>query len=353
MATKADPDAIVADIRRVAEELGEPPSTDQYREHGKYTVPTVYNHFDGFVAAREQAGVAEGQLRPNSREELLNDIRRVSELVGGEPSWDEYVEHGDYAIKGITYRFDTWNEAKQEAGVYERENHEVTPAMLIEDMQRVDAEQSGALSQVTYDEYGKWTSMAVKRTFESWESACQQAGVTRSNKGPRTEESEELLEDIREVADELGRLPFRSEYNEMGEFSRQMAINRFGSWGQAVLEAGFEPNEPGAQPGEVHPLWEGGTYNYYGPNWMKRKREIRARDGECMLCGVSQEEHIEEMGERLSVHHIVRFEEFEDYKVANRRENLIALCRSCHSQIDEHDSQTREKLRKLVGSERG
>lgn len=348
MASKADPDAILDDLRRVANELNKPPSTDEYRKHGEYTVPTVYNHFDGFVAAREAADLSEGELRPNTREELLSDIQRVADVVGGEPAWDEYVEHGEYAIKGITYRFGTWNEAKQAAGVYDRENHEVTREMLIEDMQRVDAEQSGPLTQTVYNEYGEYTSRSVQRKFGSWERGCRDAGVTRPEMGPKKSSDEDLLEDIRDVADELDRLPFRSEYNDMGEFSRQMAIERFGSWTDAVLEAGFEPNEPGAQSGKLHPLWEGGGTRYYGPNWMDKKRKIRARDGECMICGVTFEEHIQQCDEALSVHHIVRFNEFDNYLDANQDENLIALCRSCHSQIDEHDAQTREKLRKLV-----
>lgn len=266
MAEKADPDAILADIRRVALELGEPPTTDDYREHGAFSVRTVYNHFDKFVAARERAGVAEGELRPNSREELLEDIQRVAEVVGGEPSWDEYDEYGEYAIRGITYRFETWNDAKRAAGVYDEANHGGTKEMLIDDMKAVDAEIDGALSQVEYNERGEFSVKSVQREFGDWETGCQEAGVTRPDLGPRTEPDEHLLKDIRGLAHVLDRLPSKTEYNERGKFSRQMAINRFGSWRDAVRKAGFEPRDPGGIYGEMHPLWSEEPV-YYGPNY--------------------------------------------------------------------------------------
>lgn len=344
-----DPDDILADIQRVADELGKAPSTDDYKEHGEYTTPTVYKYFESFVTAREKAGVAKGRLRPNSREELLDDIRRVADDVDGEPSWDDYVEHGDYAIKGIQYRFDTWLAAKQEAGVYKRENHELTKTMLIEDMQRVDDEQSGALSQVTYDEHGKWTSMAVKRSFESWESACQQAGVTRPDKGPRTESSQELLADIRDLAEELERLPSRAEYNQRGDFSRQMAINRFGSWNDAVREAGFEPRTPGPMTGEDAPNWRGGYEPYYGASWAEQRRKARRRDEySCVVCGMTEEQHKDEYGWELEVHHIKPFRKCDDHHEANDLENLATVCREHHSEYETLGAKGREKLRKLI-----
>jgi 5-methylcytosine-specific restriction endonuclease McrA len=79
--------------------------------------------------------------------------------------------------------------------------------------------------------------------------------------------------------------------------------------------------------GENHPRWkENGDY-YRGPNWHRQRSKARKRDNhECQHCGSSDSE--------LDVHHIIPFREFDDYERANRLQNLITLCDSCHSNVE-------------------
>lgn len=166
-------DKVLEDVQRVASELGKPPSTDDYRERGEFTVRTVYNHFEGFVAAREEAGVSEGELRPNSREELLEDIRRVDEMVDGEPTLVEYEEHGEYSESGVRYRFGNWTAAKKEAGVYTGGHRSLpTEGEILEDIRGVDSQINGVLSQTKYDSKGKFYSTTARRVIGNWGGAC-------------------------------------------------------------------------------------------------------------------------------------------------------------------------------------
>lgn len=349
MSARIPTDDILTDIRRVAADLGRAPTVADYREYGEYTVPTAARPFDGsFVKAREAADVAEGELRPNSREELLADIRAVADEVGGEPSKDEYKEHGEYALSGITYRFESWVDAKKEAGVFDGglgSAKNVSKELIIQDLRRVDATTSGPVSQVKYNQDGNYTVKTAQRYFGSWEEACQEAGVTRPDKGPRTEETSELIEDIRQVADSLGRPPSRGEYNRMGDFSRQMAIDRLGSWPEAVRRAGYEPRKPGGQPGEENSNWRGGYEPYYGRNWHEQRRAARRRDGyECVACRMTESDHVSKYGWGLEVHHIVPVREFEVPEDANTLDNLITLCRPHHRKYEELPAIECEKL---------
>jgi len=324
-----------ADLKRVAGRLGHPPTIAEYREHGKYSCPTVAKHFDGsFKTARAAAlDVPDNRLAEHRREELLADIERVAEMVDREPSKTDYEEHGDYALSTITYRFESWIAAKEEADVYDGLDETVTKEELLNDMERVDQEIDGPLSQLRYNKHGKWTTRPVKRRFSSWEKACQKAGVSRPNMGPRPADDKELLADIRNVANELDHVPSRSEYNEEGRFSRQMAINRFGSWPKAVEKAGYDPLPPGGQSGERNALWAD-EEPYYGPDWEEQAEEIRERDNyECQNCGMTNAEHTKEYESKLNVHHIKKARNFNNYQTANSRENLITLCNSCHTKI--------------------
>lgn len=80
--------------------------------------------------------------------------------------------------------------------------------------------------------------------------------------------------------------------------------------------------------GERHPLWRGGNGLYYGPNWREQARVARERDGHtCQDCGLTQRRPL------LDVHHLVRRRSFgDDFELGNRLENLVTVCKTCHSQ---------------------
>ncbi len=74
-----------------------------------------------------------------------------------------------------------------------------------------------------------------------------------------------------------------------------------------------------------------------GPNWEQQRNQARARDGHrCRHCGAA------ERPERAhDVHHIQPFRTFgyvraknDRYLEANRLENLVTLCRSCHRRVE-------------------
>ena len=71
-------------------------------------------------------------------------------------------------------------------------------------------------------------------------------------------------------------------------------------------------------------------------------QEIRERDGlECRFCGKSQERHISEHGHALHVHHIIpRSVEGSDHP-----ENLITVCRSCHTTIENTQGKAFKRLK--------
>lgn len=88
--------------------------------------------------------------------------------------------------------------------------------------------------------------------------------------------------------------------------------------------------------GERSCHWKGGNRSYYGPNWYQSREACLERDNyECVVCGTGNEEHKEQQGEELNVHHIRRIKEFEteeglDHEAANDLDNLVTLCRNCH-----------------------
>lgn len=85
----------------------------------------------------------------------------------------------------------------------------------------------------------------------------------------------------------------------------------------------------GAPIGENNPNWRGGVSLTYGENWtIQRLRALQRDNYTCQECGKTIDDCI------ISVHHIIPFRIFMDYKEANRLENLISLCRLHHSEAE-------------------
>ncbi len=96
-----------------------------------------------------------------------------------------------------------------------------------------------------------------------------------------------------------------------------------------VIERYKDPVErmKSSQPGEKNGNWKDGiSKEPYGFDFTEElKEQIRKRDNYiCQECKYSEKQ----LGYKLSVHHI-------DYdKKNNREDNLLSLCKSCHSQTN-------------------
>jgi 5-methylcytosine-specific restriction endonuclease McrA len=91
--------------------------------------------------------------------------------------------------------------------------------------------------------------------------------------------------------------------------------------------------------GKNNPMWTGRCLtknkSYRGPDWNQIKDKARARDNyTCQHCGMKESAHLDKWGRLLEVHHIVPFCNFNNYIKANKPNNLITLCKSCHMKAD-------------------
>ena len=71
--------------------------------------------------------------------------------------------------------------------------------------------------------------------------------------------------------------------------------------------------------------------NNYGPGWAQVRDRVRARDKyTCQVCGAV------ETNRQHDVHHKVPFRAFPSFMEANRLENLVTLCPSCHRKAEQN-----------------
>lgn len=80
--------------------------------------------------------------------------------------------------------------------------------------------------------------------------------------------------------------------------------------------------------GPNDPRYVGGPKTYRGRGWLEARKKAVIRDmGTCQDCGRL-------IGNSIPVHHIKPFRDFSTAEEANRLENLICYCQSCHMKME-------------------
>lgn len=109
---------------------------------------------------------------------------------------------------------------------------------LIEDIQRVHDEHDKLTVQL-YREHGNHAASTVINHFGSWNDAVEEAGIKPNTNEPTAKE--DIIEDIRRVHDEHGKISARL-YTKHGKWDDPTVQAKFGSWNAAVEAAGLTPN---------------------------------------------------------------------------------------------------------------
>lgn len=106
-------DELLADLRRVADELGHSPTVGDYRDHGKYSPKSLQKRFGSWNAAKEVAGLDTTHSTSHISDlELLADLHRVETELGHVPSTRDYAQRGEHSYMTLCYRFGSWRMAK-------------------------------------------------------------------------------------------------------------------------------------------------------------------------------------------------------------------------------------------------
>jgi len=176
---------LLDEVERLAEEFGRAPTTREMREQGKYTASVYFRRFDSWNDAIRAAGYTPAASSPDASEqripasELLEEIDRLADQVGGRPTAEQMNEHGQYSVRPYVNRFGSWNNAIERAGfspftgtsedLFSREE-------LITELRRLGnvVDRPPTVRQMT--ELGRYSLSPYKRRFGSWVEALRAAG---------------------------------------------------------------------------------------------------------------------------------------------------------------------------------
>jgi len=185
-------------------------------------------------------------------QELLDDVHRVATEIGNAPlSTRDYEARGRYKASTLTSRFGSWVEVIRRAGISITHTTRPTSDGCLEDLRKL-AHQLGT-DTLTIGDYrengGRFSVTPFMRHFGSWRNALRQAGLrVRPPRFIRITDVD-LFENFEKVWITLGRQPRLRDFRKsLSPFSWGPYVRRFGSWRDALEAFGKYIEEEEKQP---------------------------------------------------------------------------------------------------------
>ena len=220
---------ILDEVRRVDEIVDGVPTSDEIREHADVSYWTIHDRFGGVGAVREAAGVGDGgklcENHPDlADQEILDEVKRVANIVDRPPSVSDLDEHAEYEVGTMIYRFGGMGELRDEAGLSKKYNHHGDCENY---KTTVVCEECGSEEQV-------WVSRAESYTY------CSRDCMGSSHRQYTTDEIRSALV---ELAEQLGRAPSTREFDQQteymhGQFEMRSDLDSFST---ELRKCGYEP----------------------------------------------------------------------------------------------------------------
>jgi hypothetical protein len=275
---------VISEVKRLDKISDRPVTSSVWRQKSAFSESVIYNHFDSIADARECAQVRQPE-----------NSRKVSDYKDKELIRD---------LVGYWRAFDKAPRARPQSGGEQRARNQVINA-----------------SPRTY-----------RRRFGSWTDALLKAGVpvdkSHVKKPPHQKYTvADLVQEILDLAEEHDRPPYKHEFEKEADVSSDLPEDIAGTWAEALRVAGLPPRYRGGLSSKPY----GRRKDHYGQNWEEQRHAALVRDRwRCQDCGLEQQDHVEQYGRSLHMHHIRPIRSFETPEDANFIENLITLCEDCH-----------------------
>lgn len=234
---------LLVELDRLREELGRPPTAADMADDGAYAARTYGNRFGSWSAAVDAVCEDHDPDRRYSESELLDALGAFADDLGRTPTKAEMRTDGPHSPSTYADRFGTWTAAIEAAGLVPRRRTDPIPDdELLAELRTLADELGHSPREVDMNERGRFAATTYHRHFGSWTDALERADLEPVRRGGQNAVPDgELLDALRDMADVLGRAPTAEEMREFGPYSAKPYRTAFGSWTAAVAAAGLDP----------------------------------------------------------------------------------------------------------------
>ncbi len=260
---------LIKELQSIADQLGRPPSLREIDELSSYSRTTYQDRFESWNNAVEEAGLEpEHSSTANIEDrELLEELNRLAENLDRTPRQRDMEQQGKYSVTTYQNRFGSWNEALRKADHQPTIQWKLDRHDLLSELRRLGSRLGSSPTAAEMDEEGTFSSWVYLSEFGSWNDALEAAGYDSNQ--PDALSRTELQTELKRLMDELDRTPRKRDMIGYGEYSPEPYRRRFGSWNAALQSVGASLNQP-------DPFTEEEPVRSYGPStsgWGVHQRQ--------------------------------------------------------------------------------
>lgn len=232
-------------LKEFADDIEGTPRTRDMDEHGPHAPQTYIDTFGGWTEALEAADLEPPRTRiPN--DELLEELQRLDEELDHTPTYEDMAQQGEHSPTTYDRRFGNWAEALAAVDLDPDDARvdRISDEQLLDALRDVADELGRPPNKTEMTDRGEFSSQVYETRFGDWNSALEEAGLNPAETMSAIAEAdnvseEELLDELRMVADEVGGTPTHQDVNEHGAYAPIAYVDQFGSWLNAVTDAGL------------------------------------------------------------------------------------------------------------------
>lgn len=320
-------EALLDDIHEVSETVGRTPSYDEMVEHTSYSMSTYQRRFDTWRNSVIEAGLTPLQnpqtpLSDVSKSDISSKMEEMKEESGEVPSSREF-EETEYGRWHIEKLFGSWNEALEYADLEPNMRMDISEKKLREEISRLEKELGNVPSTSDMAKHGKYDPETYRRKLDGWNSTLRQMGLVPTVQSDLSDD--ELLRDMEELHDNLGKIPTMEEFNTHMSYNAAIFGYRFGTYSNAIKKSDIPSETVRFIQNFNGSLEQLRKIIYRGyPEKFERQSVFLQEDAEgiCEMC--------ESENTKLDTHHIIPA--LADGP--NSKELLMPLCPPCHAKAE-------------------
>lgn len=243
-------EGLIRQVKALANKLGKTPTKKEFNDCPETaSSETAVSHFGSWNKFLREAGLTINQsMSMNTTDELLvAQVRMLAKELERTPRYLEFSKDSrTVACSVIKKRFGSWGSFLEFAGLEVTQKREfgegkISNEVLISQLKTL-ANKLGRTPTINDFKANTETSggNTVIERFGTWNNFLTAAGFEPNFKMQRGVTREELIEQVKSLALELGRIPKFAEFDKnKNTASTGTVIRRFGSWSRFIQIAGL------------------------------------------------------------------------------------------------------------------
>jgi len=232
-----DEEELLQDLKQFHVELGRNPTCEDMRKNEKCASAHTYiKKFGSFTKALEKAGL--NTKKGFLKEDLLNFIIKAKEELGHTPTYREFDSLEGYpCARTCADKFGFWNKALKEAGLKPTKESAYTKEYIINHLKKIARDIGDQYTRDTLNFVDGPHPSTVVNHFGSWDNAIKEAGLRKFEPGYS---DDELVGYLGKLTENLGKIPtFKDMWKAEGYPGPMTFVRHFGSWNGALEESGL------------------------------------------------------------------------------------------------------------------